>query len=209
LSDRVKEPSRPPLFQLVHMDCVRIGESGPVHRVSELPAFYPAACRRRGDRRFLLVVNLTISPYQAVVCGVADPGAWKLSPEASSLFRRFLEMTPEERKTRLKLICSVEDGPWLMRKLMPNTKKPAMAGRAVAMESWHAPGDYLEISLDICASKRFEGLVSVVMKQVSHVIMSIAFLLEGQTESELPEALLLAGGCTRLDVSRIPFAEGV
>lgn len=209
LSDRVKEHSRPALFELMHIDCTLIGEGGPVQRVAEAPGFCPAVLRKNGDKRFLFVLNLTINPYQVVICGAADLAAQRLSPQACDLFQRFCTMTPEERKARFKLIASIEEGPWIVRNLLPNTKKPVIIAKTVPMASWYEPDSYFEVNLDIAAGKSWEGAVSLVVKQIKRLVLSLAVLIEGFDESELPEAVLLSGMVTKLDTSRVQCPSGI
>lgn len=202
LKDGVKLPSQKVLSELVNLDVVRVSEDGPIRQVSDHPDFYPAFHRRSGDPRFLLVINIFLGQFQAVVCGAIDSSALALSPKARDLWYRFLTMPVEEQRARFKLIASIEEGPWLVRNLLPNTKKPVIIAKTVQMDSYYTPTSHLELVLDVAHGKGWDMAVGVVLKQAKKVVITLAFLIEGLNEEELPETMLISAWASRMDTAR-------
>lgn len=213
LQDRKKVPAPCAMFDFAHLDFVLIGAGGPVLDVAAHPDFCPVAMRREGDERFLLVVNWVLPPYQCVMVGAADPGAEWLrrrqdgdeSPQAR-LWRRFLAMQPEEQKDVVKMIFSLEEGPWIVKKSVP--RKPAIIGRQLKMDFRHIPGRHLEIIIDVSSGKSEQVLTGMVMSTMKSLKATLGLLIEARREDELPEALLFSPTLRGLDTSRLIAAEG-
>lgn len=191
-ADRRKEPSARCMLDLVSCDVSLVGEDGPVMRAATHPKFCVQHLRRQGDRRFFFVQNWMLPPLQAVIVGALDPDAsWykdQDSPQAR-VWRRFLESTPEERHVLLKIIPSIEQGPWIVKRAA--VKKPVLIGRKVKMQSYHEEGDHLEVVMDIASSKVEQRAVGLVYGAARAVQITIACLIEAREENELPETLLI------------------
>merc|ERR1711924_61797 len=160
----------------------------------------------RGDKRFLIIQNWVFPPYQAVLIGALDPEAlWQRNPDLpqARLWKRFLEMEPKERNEVFKVIISIDEGPWLVNRVAQ--KKPVIIGRKVKMNSFYEPDDHLEIVIDISTGKAEQMAVGVVMKALKSLQVSIATLLEGRTEDELPETLLFCGAVKYMDLALSGF----
>jgi hypothetical protein len=203
LKDRRKAPSGPALFEAVNMEIVLVGSAGPAWRVATHRDFFPQFQRRRGDKRFFVVHNWVFPPYQAVFIGALDPAAlWhqdQNSPQAR-LWRRFLEMSREERQDIFKVIISINEGPWLVKRAAP--KRPVIIGRKVLMNTFYEPGDHVEFVMDINTSRAEQMAVSIVMKALKGLQVSLSTLLEARHQDELPETLLFCGAVKYMDLSK-------
>lgn len=207
LQNQKKKPSGPAMFEVVNIEIVRVGSEGPAWRVAKHRDFYPACARARGDKRFFVVSNWVFPPYQAILIGALNPEApWLQSdtPQAR-LWRRFLEMSEQERKDRFKVIISINEGPWLVKRVAP--KKPVIIGRKVKMHTFFEPDDHLEFVMDISTSKAEQVAVSLVMKTLRGLQVSIATLLEARQEDELPETLMFCGAVKYMDLSKCGFPQ--
>lgn len=203
LEDRRKVASGSSLFELVNFDIFRIGASGPITKSTEHPDLYPMLQRARGDRRFFFIQNWIFPPYQVIIVGALDLQATWMVQETphSRLWHRFLAMSNEERRNVFKVIMSIEDGPWLVKKAVP--KKPVIVGRPLKMESHHTPGDHLEIIVDVSSGKTEQVATAMVMRALKSLKVSHASLLEATKTDELPEVLLVSVGMQQVDTSLI------
>mmetsp|Transcript_37105 Transcript_37105/g.73456 ORF Transcript_37105/g.73456 Transcript_37105/m.73456 type:complete len:573 (-) Transcript_37105:65-1783(-) len=203
--DRRKQPAGKPMLDLLSVDFFRIGPGGPIWRVREHRDLHPTQLRERGERRFLLILNWIFPPFQVVMVGALDPKApWlncsePVAPQARA-WQRFLAMPAEERQRVFKVIMAVEQGPWLVRRAVP--RKPVLIGRQLKMHSSHVAGDALEITIDISSGKTEQVATGIVMHALRSLRFALATLIEGSSEDELPEALLLCASMRCVDTSR-------
>jgi hypothetical protein len=203
LRDRLKLPSGPCTFETAHIEIAGVGPAGPVWRVGKHKDFYPAMRRRMGDKRFFFIMNFVCPPYQHILVGALDPSASWLqtdSPQAR-LWNRFLEMEPEQQKDHLKVIMSLEEGPFFISKIIP--RKPLIIARKLKTYTHYEPGDHLEFVINVASSKSDEYIVGIVLKALAYLKMSVAALIEGRSEDELPETLLLCAQFEFVDISRV------
>merc|ERR1712190_720474 len=157
--------------------------------------------RSKGDKRFLFIQNWIFPPYQAIIVGVLDPDApWLLadSPQARS-WQRFLAASEDERRSLFKVIMSVEEGPWLVKRAVP--KKPVLVGKPLKMQTYHQEGDHLEVVVDVSSGKTEQVATGLVMRALKGLKISMATVIEATREDELPEALLQCVGMQNVNTS--------
>lgn len=207
LKDKRKEPSAPALLETVNLDFFLIGKSGPIHRVASHHDCCPAHCRKNGDNRFLFIQNWILPPYQAVITSALSPSAdWLVNDTPQSrTWKRFLNASNDERREAFKLIVCVEKGPWLVKAVVP--KKPVIIGRPLKMESWHVPGDHLEISIDVSSGRVEQMATSITMMALRNIEIAMSVLIESKSEDELPEVLLACDKVMNMDTSRVMAAD--
>mmetsp|Transcript_59982 Transcript_59982/g.106377 ORF Transcript_59982/g.106377 Transcript_59982/m.106377 type:complete len:689 (-) Transcript_59982:184-2250(-) len=206
--NRKKCPSGPAMLECANIDFIKVGPSGPVWRVATHSDFFPQVQRRKGDRRFFVIHNWVFPPYQAILIAALDPDApWLADPESpqAKVWKRFLEMDPVQKKDHLKVIFSVNEGPWLVKRAAP--KKPVLIGRKVKINTFHEPGDHVEFVIDIASGRAEQYAVSIVMKALRALQVSIGLLLESRQEDELPETMMWCGGVKYMDLSRFGYPE--
>jgi len=210
-ADRRKQPAGKPMFDLLSVDFFRIGPGGPIWRAHEHSDLHPIQLRKGGERRFLLVQNWIFPPFQVIIVGALDPQApWlnckePVAPQAH-VWHRFLGMPPEERQRVFKVIMAVEQGPWLVRRAVP--RKPLLIGKQLKMHSFHIAGDVLQVTIDVSSGKTEQVATGMVMHALRGITFSLATLIEGTSEDELPEALLLAASIRCVDTSRFSCPLG-
>lgn len=165
--------------------------------------FATQAHRRRGDTRFFFVHNWVFPPFQCVITAAVDPAAPWLADAASPqgrAWRRFLAMTPAQQKDCFKVIPCIEDGPWFLKNVVP--RKPVLIGRKVKTAVHHKPDDYLEITLDVASNAAEQYAVGMVMGATKSLAFSLASMIEGRQEDELPECLLTCPLASFADTAR-------
>jgi hypothetical protein len=209
LSNRKKMPAGPYMFDAVSCDVVRLGPEGPIRQVATHPDFGVVDLRRRGDTRFVLVFNWILPPYQCIMTCCVDPTAsWFVSGSAcpqGRVWRRFIDESPTERNKRIKIIFSIDEGPWALKKLA-GFKKPILIGSKILTRTYHVPDDYVEVVFDVSNGEKgggYEEMVTgLVLKKTASMKMSFAGLLEGTQEDELPESLLFGTSFSQVDFSK-------
>jgi hypothetical protein len=101
-------------------------------------------------------------------------------------------MTPgaehnEFRKNRLKIIPNLFEGPFLIRHSLGNT--PAILSRKITTAYFW--GDrYLELDIDVASSTVANTLFGMIKGSLKSLTLDLAWVIEGQNLSELPEHIL-------------------
>lgn len=148
-----------------------------------------------GDRPFVWAFNLqlpTKDNYSAV--------AYFTNKEPiveGSLMDRFLKGDDAFRNSRLKLIANIVNGPWIVRKAV-GEQAICIIGRALSCK-YSVTKNFMEVDIDIGSSMVASAIVHLAFGYVTTLTVDLAFLIEGQTESELPEKLLGAFRFSNLD----------
>mmetsp|Transcript_59080 Transcript_59080/g.132325 ORF Transcript_59080/g.132325 Transcript_59080/m.132325 type:complete len:478 (+) Transcript_59080:835-2268(+) len=208
LTDKKKAPSGHSMLELISVDWIMVPPSGPIYRTTLSRDFCYANSRQDGERRFLLVQNWVFPPYQCVFTCALDPhAAWMTatdSPQAL-LWQRFLGMDSAEQVDLIKVIMSCENGPWLVKHAIP--RKPLIVGRKVKMQTYHEPGDFLEVVVDVATGRGDQVAVGIVLKALNRLTLAFTSVLEGRTEDELPEAGLFAASITNLNLAKVPYPD--
>ncbi|CAL1137940.1 unnamed protein product [Cladocopium goreaui] len=183
------------MLELIDVDVSRIGALGPIFESAKHSDFSYQALRRQGDARFLWIWNLVLPPYQAVLTAALDPAAAWLQND----------MCPQERKAKLKVIFSVEVGPWVLKKVA--IKKPTLIGKKLSMASYYVPEDYIEITMDVTNGGKgggYEEMVTgMVLRHVKSLECSVCCLLEATEQDELPECALFAAHFSHVDFGKM------
>jgi hypothetical protein len=127
---------------------------------------------------------------------------------------KFLMSSEESMAESLKLIPNIEEGPWIVRKLVTNT--PVIIGKK-CQKFCHlvdeknitktkdlmndTAADYIEIDLDIGESikPRAKQIVSVCRSHMQHLTIDFGLVIEGKTSEDLPEQMLCAIRLHKLD----------
>eukprot|EP00727_Mastigamoeba_balamuthi_P010091 m51a1_g5704 hypothetical protein (247) ;mRNA; f:1062638-1063565 len=203
LVDKRKCPSQPSLCRLLAADFVSTPDAG-FHIAPHTDIDLMNASG------LVLVINFIFpgpAPFNHLVVyfdipsedasGGSDQGV------AMKLLRRFVseQESDEFRNKRLKFIPRITEGPWLVKKIVGNT--PAILPHKIPT-TYHFGGDkYFEVDVNLGASKAAGAILNVVGGASAHLIVDLAFVIEGQEASELPEQLI---GAIRIDHVRVEGA---
>ena len=106
----------------------------------------------------------------------------------SSLLSRFIKGSDNFRNKRLKLIPKIVSGNWFVRKVVGS--KPAILGTKGLGMKYYVTDKYLEIDIDLTKSRIANGIWSVVQQYAESLVVDLAFVIESQHMTELPETLL-------------------
>ncbi|KAE9616551.1 putative pleckstrin domain, protein ENHANCED DISEASE RESISTANCE 2 [Lupinus albus] len=117
-------------------------------------------------------------------------------PEGS-LMDKFLKGDDSFRNSRLKMIANIVNGPWIVRKAV-GEQAICIIGHALSCKFCVAE-NFVEVDIDIGSSMVATAIVHLAFGYVSTLTVDLAFLIEGQAESELPEKLLCGIRFSNLD----------
>lgn len=198
LSDHKKEPSAHSVFKTVAVD--NFGSSG----IEEDFAVRPGCCaydclQARSDTELLILniqlpgpPNLTLlHVFERVIppAGAsAETHAEEGAKAANRLWEAFREASPEFRSHRLKILANPIGAPLAVRSAMPN--RPAILGTRVPLR-WHRHERSLEIVLDVAFSAVAAPVWRLMRSITTKIVLDLALILEGTTEDQLPEQVLM------------------
>ncbi|MQL68533.1 hypothetical protein Taro_000860, partial [Colocasia esculenta] len=141
---------------------------------------------QNGHKPFVWAFNLQVPSkdnYGAIAYFVAtDP------IQEGSLMDQFLRGDDAFRNSRLKLIANIVQGPWIVRTAV-GEQAICILGRAVSCK-YILGENFIEIDIDIGASMVASAIVHLAFGYISTLTVDLAFLIESQTELELPEKIL-------------------
>ena len=134
----------------------------------------------------------------------ARPGSLEGGSEFAELCSDFLEGNDEFCKGRFKLIPRVVEGSWVVKKGVGST--PAILGKKLD-QRYYQGTNYFELDIDVGSSSVAGSILGLVKGYAKALVIDLAFLLEGQTEGELPERLIGAIQLTNVDMSLCPVCS--
>ncbi|XP_052621676.1 protein ENHANCED DISEASE RESISTANCE 2 [Lactuca sativa] len=195
LQNNAKVAGGNPLLRLVAVDWFKV--ENPVGKV----ALHPK-CLVQSDAGkklpFVLVMNLQVPAkpnYSLVLYFAADRPIAK-----DSLLERFINGTNTFRDSRFKLIPSIVDGYWMVKRAVGS--KACLLGKAVTC-NYLRQDNFLEIDVDVGSSSVARSVVGIVLGYVTSIVVDLAILIEGKEQAELPEYIL---GTVRLNRVRLESA---
>lgn len=139
-----------------------------------------------GEKPFIWAFNIQVPSkdnYSAVAYFVATEPV-----SEGSLMDQFLKGDDAYRNSRLKLIANIVKGPWIVKKAV-GEQAICVIGRALTCK-YYVAKDFLEVDVDIGSSMVASAIVHLAFGYITTLTVDLAFLIESQTESELPERLL-------------------
>lgn len=119
--------------------------------------------------------------------------------EDAPLLESFIKGDDAYRNSRFKLIPYISKGSWIVKQSVG--KKACLIGQALEMNYFRGK-NYLELGVDIGSSTVARGVVSLVLGYLSNLIIEMAFLIQADTDEELPEYLLGTCRLNHLDASK-------
>ncbi|CAN0177288.1 unnamed protein product [Discosporangium mesarthrocarpum] len=186
---------------------LQTGEEGVSTVGDRAGGFVQRLRRSRGDSKppFVFVVNFCLGwgnliAYFSPRNGSSSP--YHPNHDAfGAVLKQFIDGDDEYRNKRFKIIPRCHDGPWVVRTTVRG--KPGITGTKIKTD-YHRGKGWFEISIDICSS----GFARRMLTCVKTVSFDLGFVIEGQSEEELPEQLVGALRFHRLCTENLPsFSE--
>ncbi|XP_057989406.1 protein ENHANCED DISEASE RESISTANCE 2-like isoform X2 [Hevea brasiliensis] len=119
--------------------------------------------------------------------------------EETPLLQNFVNGDDAYRNSRFKLIPYISKGSWIVKQSVG--KKACLVGQALEVNYFRGK-NYLELEVDVGSSTVARGVVSLVLGYLTNLVIEMAFLIQGETEEELPEFLLGTCRLNYLDASK-------
>nr|GEW46227.1 protein enhanced disease resistance 2-like isoform X1 [Tanacetum cinerariifolium] len=195
LTDNTKVPGGDPLLKLIAVDWFKVDR--PLNKVALHPK---SLLQSEAGKRlpFVLVMNLQVPAkpnYSLVLYFAADRPVVK-----DSLLGRFIDETDTFRDSRFKLIPSIVEGYWMVKRAVGT--KACLLGKAVTC-NYVRHDNFLEIDVDVGSSSVARSVIGIVLGYVTSIVVDLAIIIEGKEQVELPEYIL---GTVRLNRVRLESA---
>ncbi|CAL5001903.1 unnamed protein product [Urochloa decumbens] len=188
LTDYTKVVGGDPLLKLIAVDWFKVDE-----RFDSVALHPKSLVQSEAAKKipFILVINLQVPAkpnYNLVMYYAAERPVNK-----DSLLGRFIDGTDTFRDARFKLIPSIVEGYWMVKRAVGT--KACLLGKAVTC-NYLRQDNFLEIDVDIGSSSVARSIIGLVLGYVTSIVVDLAILIEAKEEKELPEYIL---GTVRLN----------
>lgn len=131
-----------------------------------------------------------------------QPDLSHLSTPGERTVAQWIMGSSDYKNQRLKLIPIVVEGPWVVRNLV--TGRPAIIGTKLPVE-YYRQGNILVAELDIGnSSSTAKRIVGLCRRYMNALTVDIGFVIQGNTEDELPEQMLGAIRIHGIDPLKAP-----
>ncbi|XP_027348093.1 protein ENHANCED DISEASE RESISTANCE 2-like [Abrus precatorius] len=195
LKDRQKVKAKGTLMQIVGADWLQFDtrQDDLCSRPGSIVQQYAA----KGGPEFFFVVNIQIpgSPSYSIVLYYM----METPLEDNPLLQRFVDGDDAYRNSRFKLIPHISKGPWVVKQSVG--KKACLVGQALKIHYFRGR-NYLELDIDVGSSAIAKAIVNLVLGYLNNLVTEMAFLIEGNTQAELPELLIGTCRLNHMDVSK-------
>ncbi|KAK7311921.1 hypothetical protein RJT34_10395 [Clitoria ternatea] len=167
----------------------------PDNRVAQV--LRKAQAQGKSLKSFIFAVNLQVpgkEHHSAVFYFATDDPI-----PSGSLLGRFIEGDDGFRNQRFKLVNRIVKGPWIVKKAVGNYSA-CLLGKALTC-NYHRGHNYFEIDVDIGSSAIANAILRLALGYVTSVTIDMGFVVEAQTEEELPERLIGAVRVCQMEMS--------
>ncbi|KAH6790931.1 enhanced disease resistance-like protein [Perilla frutescens var. frutescens] len=160
---------------------------------------------KKSSKTFLVAVNLQIPgrEHHSVVSYFSSKAGEPIN--SNSLLYKFINGSDAYRDSRFKLVNKIVKGPRIL-KTAVGSYSACLLGKAVNCSYYRGP-NYLEIDVDIGSSAVATTILRLALGCVKAVTVDMGFLVEGQTEEELPEKLFGAVRICHMEMSSATFVD--
>jgi hypothetical protein len=186
LENKIKVPSKVSAMECVgthftfSRDPIRNISSAPGHVIQEQHV-------GKADRPFLFVTNFVVPQIGNWVCYFARRRGVEEDAVFEKMLKEFIEGTDAQRNARFKIIPGIPEGNFIVRSAVGN--KPALIGNKIDTK-YYKGDNFFEVEVDVGSSMVAIGILRVVAGYAASLDLELAFLIESQSEDELPERVL-------------------
>ncbi|CAN1171879.1 Protein-tyrosine sulfotransferase [Linum perenne] len=151
----------------------------------------------QGGPEFFLIINIQVPG--STTYSLALYFMMNTPLEDSPLLQSFVDGDDAFRNSWFKLIPYISKGSWIVKQSVG--KKACLIGQALEMNYFRG-NNYLELGVDLGSSIVARAVVSLVLGYLSNLVIEMAFLVQADTDEELPEYLLGTCRLNHLDASK-------
>ncbi|XP_052200288.1 protein ENHANCED DISEASE RESISTANCE 2-like isoform X2 [Diospyros lotus] len=195
LRDRHKIKAKGTLMQMVGADWLRSDKRE--DDLGSRPGGIVQKYAANGGPEFFLVVNIQVPG--STTYGLALYFMTKTPLHETPLLESFVNGDDAYRNSRFKLIPYISQGSWIVKQSVG--KKACLIGQALEV-NYHRGKNYLELGIDVGSSTVARGVVNLVLGYLNNLVIELAFLIQANTQDELPECLLGTCRFNHLDASK-------
>ncbi|KAK2457681.1 hypothetical protein P8452_04438 [Trifolium repens] len=193
--DHQKVKANDTLMQLVGVDW--LSSDAREDDLSSRPGSIVQQYAAKGGSEFFFVINMQMpgSPMY----NLALYYMLKTPLEDNLLLHSFVEGDDTYRNSRFKLIPYISKGSWIVKQSVG--KKACLVGQALEIHYFRGK-NYLELDIDVGSSTVARGVASLVLGYLNNLVVEMAFLIQGNTQDELPEVLIGTCRLNHMDASK-------
>ncbi|XP_057485475.1 protein ENHANCED DISEASE RESISTANCE 2-like isoform X2 [Actinidia eriantha] len=195
LQDHQKTKAKSTLMQMVAADWIRSDKRE--DDLGSRPGGIVQKYAANGGPEFFLVINMQIPG--STTYGLALYFMTKTPLEETPILERFVNGDDAYRNSRFKLIPYISKGSWIVKQSVG--KKACLVGQALEVK-YNRGKNYLELGVDVGSSTVARGVVSLVLGYLNNLVIEMAYLIQANTQEELPECLIGTCRLNHLDVSK-------
>ncbi|CAK9136107.1 unnamed protein product [Ilex paraguariensis] len=151
----------------------------------------------KGGSEFFFIVNIQVPG--TTTYSLALYYMMKSPLDETPVLEHFVNGDNAYRNSRFKLIPYISKGSWIVKQSVG--KKACLVGQALEVHYFRGK-NYLELGVDVGSSTVARGVVSLVLGYLNNLVIEMAFLIQGNTEEELPEFLLGTCRLNHLDAMK-------
>jgi hypothetical protein len=203
LKDRTKIPSHKAPFECLAVDIYLT--DNPERNIARHDFVFGG----NAPQEDVLVVNFLL-PFANFIAIFRVPPLTDLAPYVAGLWTRFVQGDQQYRDSRLKLLSTVVEGPWIVKKAVGHGSAPALLGKVIPLQYFFSnetpTRNYAryEIDIIITASRIANGILNVVKGHTKNMSIAFAFIIEGVTAEELPETVLCSFQLNSVHLEKCP-----
>uniref|UniRef100_A0A2C9V3D3 PH domain-containing protein n=1 Tax=Manihot esculenta TaxID=3983 RepID=A0A2C9V3D3_MANES len=195
LKDNEKVKAKGTLMQIVGADWLR--SNRPESDLGSRPDSIVQSYAVQDRPEFFFIVNIQVPG--STMYTLALYYMLKTPLEETPLLQKFVNGDDAYRNSRFKLIPYISKGSWIVKQSVG--KKACLVGQALEVHYFRGK-NYLELEVDVGSSTVARGVVSLVLGYLTNLVIEMAFLIQGETEEELPEILLGTCRLNHLDATK-------
>ncbi|GAB4825418.1 hypothetical protein Ancab_008291 [Ancistrocladus abbreviatus] len=195
LEDRIKIKAKHTLMQMVAADWLK--SSRREDDLGGRPAGIVQKYAAKGGPEFFFIVNIQVPG--STTYNLALYYMMSTPLEDAPLLQSFVNGDDAYRNSRFKLIPYISKGSWIVKQSVG--KKACLIGQALEINYFRGK-NYIELDVNIGSSTVARGVVGLVLGYLNNLVIEMAFLVQANTEEELPEHLLGTCRLNHLDPSK-------
>ncbi|KAF9662020.1 hypothetical protein SADUNF_Sadunf18G0009700 [Salix dunnii] len=167
----------------------------PDNRVAN--ALKKAQSQNKSLKAFIFAINLQVpgkDQHSAVFYFASEDPL-----PSDSLLYRFINGDDAFRNQRFKIVNRIVKGPWVVKKAV-GSYSACLLGKALNIH-YHRGRNYFEIDVDVGSSKIAAAILHLALGYTANVTIDMGFVVEAQTDEELPERLIGAIRVCQMEMS--------
>lgn len=202
LEDRQKIKAKGTLLQIVAADWLRSDKRE--DDLASRPGGIVQKYAGKGGSEFFFVMNIQVPG--TTMYNLALYYMLKTPLNETPLLERFVNGDDAFRNSRFKLIPYISKGSWIVKQSVG--KKSCLLGQALEV-NYYRGKNYLELDINVGSSTVARGVVSLVLGYLNNLVIEMAFLIQGNTQDELPEVLLGTCRLNHLDAAKSVSTDSI